>query len=102
MPVTSFLSSIADKVTPLGQHLPGGARISSPDSSGQPNDGAYRSHTLETIQHQIRSLGQQYSSSTTPLQKLITSEKGVAIDFDSVARGKVYCSTLSGSLIIHR
>ena len=54
--------------------------------------GGHKSHALEAIQHQLRSLGQQYSSSTPPMQKLITTEKGVAIDFDSVSRGSLLFS----------
>ncbi|KAF9465078.1 Eisosome component PIL1-domain-containing protein [Collybia nuda] len=96
MPVSSFLASIADKAqsainaSPLASHLPSG-RSSSPDPSGQPpaNDAAAQggrgSHTFGAIQNQLRAFGQQYAS-TTPVQKIITSEKSVAIDFDSVAR----------------
>ncbi|KAI3622433.1 sphingolipid long chain base-responsive protein pil1 [Moniliophthora roreri] len=100
MPVPGFLSSIADKAqtalqsSPLGQHIPGHGRPTSPDTAAQPSaneaaqggwGGQHKSHAFEAIQHQIRSLGQQYGS-TTPVQKIITTEKGVAIDFDSVAR----------------
>ncbi|KAK7058910.1 lipid-binding protein [Paramarasmius palmivorus] len=98
MPVPGFLSSFADKAqtalqsSPLGQHIPG-HRPTSPDASTQPSanesaqgwGGQHKSHAFEAIQYQIRSLGQQYGS-TTPVQKIITTEKGVAIDFDSVAR----------------
>ncbi|KAF5374768.1 hypothetical protein D9758_000219 [Tetrapyrgos nigripes] len=95
MPVTSFLSSIADKATNLAQHhLPSQGRPTSPDSAAQPpaNQAAqgqaapgHRSHALEAIQHQIRAFGQQYGT-TSPVQKIITTEKGVALDYDSVGR----------------
>ncbi|KAF9270278.1 hypothetical protein L218DRAFT_888725 [Marasmius fiardii PR-910] len=98
MPVPGFLSSFADKAqtalqsSPIGQHLPGHARPTSPDSAAQPsaNEAAQgvtstRSHAFEAISHGLRSLQQQYGSST-PIQKIITTEKGVAIDFDSVSR----------------
>ncbi|KAK0208306.1 Eisosome component PIL1-domain-containing protein [Desarmillaria ectypa] len=96
MPVPGFLQSFADKAqsaikdSSLAQHLPSQYRPGSPDTSAQPsaNEAAsagHKSHTLEAIQYQLRSFGQQYSS-TSPVQKIITTEKGVAIDFDSVSR----------------
>ncbi|KAK0233183.1 Eisosome component PIL1-domain-containing protein [Armillaria fumosa] len=96
MPVPGFLQSFADKAqsaikdSSLAQHLPSQYRPGSPDTSAQPsaNEAAasgHKSHTLEAIQYQLRSLGQQYGS-TSPVQKIITIEKGVAIDFDSVSR----------------
>ncbi|KXN89968.1 Sphingolipid long chain base-responsive protein LSP1 [Leucoagaricus sp. SymC.cos] len=97
MPLPSFLANIADKAqstinaSPLATHLPSHNRPNSPDSTAQTPanqtaaQGGSRSHALESISYQIRALGQQYSS-TTPAQKIITSEKGVALDFDSVAR----------------
>ncbi|KAF8807464.1 hypothetical protein BYT27DRAFT_7100068 [Phlegmacium glaucopus] len=96
MPVSGFLSSIADKAhsainaSPLAGHIPGYQRPNSPDPAPQPSaneaaQGASKSHTLESLQHQFRSLQQQYST-TTPVQRIITAGKGVAIDFDSVSR----------------
>ncbi|CAK5280251.1 unnamed protein product [Mycena citricolor] len=57
--MSGFLSSIADKVLPS-------------------------SH--ESIHHHLRTITQQYSSSTTPTQRLITVEKGVTIDLDALGR----------------
>ncbi|PPQ88616.1 hypothetical protein CVT25_010192 [Psilocybe cyanescens] len=99
MPVPGFLSSFADKAqnainaSPLGPHMPASLqnRSSSPDPATQPSaneaasQGGAKSHTLESLQYQFRSLQQQYST-TTPVQKIITTEKGLAIDFDSVSR----------------
>ncbi|KAH9486874.1 Sphingolipid long chain base-responsive protein LSP1 [Psilocybe cubensis] len=99
MPVPGFLASFADKAqnainaTPLAAHIPASLqhRASSPDPATQPsaNDaaaqGGAKSHTLESLQYQLRSFQQQYST-TTPVQKIITVEKGLAIDFDSVSR----------------
>ncbi|TFK41096.1 Eisosome component PIL1-domain-containing protein [Crucibulum laeve] len=97
MPVPGFLASFADKAqsainsSPLAAHLPNAGRTSSPDQSAQPtaNDsaaqGGHRSHALDAIQYQLRAFGQQYSN-TTAVQKIITTQKGVAIDFDSVSR----------------
>ena len=39
----------------------------------------------ESINHQLRTLKQQYGN-TSPLQKIITSAKGIAIDYDNVSR----------------
>ncbi|KAF9453756.1 hypothetical protein P691DRAFT_657438 [Macrolepiota fuliginosa MF-IS2] len=97
MPVPGFLASFADKAqsainaSPLAAHLPSHNRPNSPDTPSQPSanqaagQGGHRSHALESLSHQIRSLGQQYSA-TTPVQKIITAEKGVALDLDSVSR----------------
>ncbi|KAJ6575187.1 Eisosome component PIL1-domain-containing protein [Mycena capillaripes] len=61
----SFLTKIADKASSV---LP-----------------SHDSHALDSFHHQLRSLGQQYST-TTPVQRIITIEKGVAIDLDSLSR----------------
>ncbi|TFK30501.1 hypothetical protein FA15DRAFT_662467 [Coprinopsis marcescibilis] len=95
----SFLSSIAGKAqnaiqaSPLAGHLPAGLgpRPSSPDSSSQPpanqaaSQSGHKSHTFEAITHQFRSLQQQYST-TSPVQKIITASKGVALDVDCLGR----------------
>jgi len=92
MSVSSFLSSFADKAqcainqTPLAGHIPGTTSPTNQPSANQAAaQGGNRSVTLEALQHQIRSIGQQYTN-TTPVQKIITSEKGVAIDCDALAR----------------
>ncbi|KAJ7487670.1 Eisosome component PIL1-domain-containing protein [Mycena galericulata] len=69
MPEKSFLASFADKAQSV---------ISGALPSHDPR-------ALESFQHSLRTLGQQYSS-TTPVQRIITVEKGVALDFDSLAR----------------
>lgn len=75
MPVPSFLASFADKAqsainaSPLAGHLPANlsSRPTSPDAANQPsaNDaaaqGGHKSHAFDAIQHQFRSLQQQYS-----------------------------------------
>ena len=70
MPVTSFLSSIADKAqsainnSPLAGHIPGHQVSGSSDPATQPsaNDAAgQKSHAFESIQHQLRSIQQQYT-----------------------------------------
>ncbi|KAJ4000996.1 Eisosome component PIL1-domain-containing protein [Lentinula boryana] len=93
MPVPGFISSFADKAqAAIADHIPGSHRPNSPDSSAQPpaNTAAqgvgHKNPTLEAIQHQLRTLGQQYGPGTTPVQKIITTAKGVAIDLDSLSR----------------
>ncbi|KAI0067718.1 hypothetical protein BV25DRAFT_1952282 [Artomyces pyxidatus] len=89
MPVPGFLSSFADKAqnainnSSISQHIPG-SLTGRPTATGS-GDSASKNHTLEQIQHQFRQFQQTYSS-TGPIQKLITTEKGVALDFDSVNR----------------
>ncbi|KAG1864140.1 hypothetical protein DFJ58DRAFT_772835 [Suillus subalutaceus] len=92
MSVSSFLSSFADKAqsainqTPLAGHVPGIANATDQPSANQSAaQGGHRSVAFEALQHQIRSIGQQYTT-TTPVQRIITSEKGVAIDCDALAR----------------
>ncbi|CAL1695403.1 unnamed protein product [Somion occarium] len=91
--MSSFFSSIANKAqsalnnTPLAQHIPGSSHGAgtSGESGGSGGSNRY-SHTLESIHHQLRTFQQQYSSSTTPAQKIITTQKGVALDLDNVSR----------------
>ena len=70
MPVSDFLSSIADKAqsalnsSPLSAHISGLQNPASSDSATQPsaNDAAgQKSHAFDSIQHQFRSLQQHYT-----------------------------------------
>lgn len=64
MPAPSFLSSLSSSITSkLNDALP----------------------LHDALHNQLRSVAQSYSN-TTPVQRIITVEKGVAIDFDSLAR----------------
>lgn len=91
MPVSGFFSSIADKAqnaisqTPLAGHIPGTSPTGDSSPSHTASQGGHRSLAFESLQHQIRNFGQQYTS-TTPIQRIITLEKGVALDFDALAR----------------
>ncbi|KAG6336939.1 hypothetical protein ID866_2133 [Astraeus odoratus] len=93
MPVSSFFSQIADKAqnalnqTPLAAHLPGASSGGSdqPSANQAAAQGGHRSLALESLHYQIRSIGQQYTNAT-PVQRIITTEKGVALDLDSLAR----------------
>ena len=68
----SFLTSIADKAqsainaSPLAGHIPPlhGRPTPGQELDGQPQAAAqsgYRSHALDAIQHQLRTIGQQYA-----------------------------------------
>jgi hypothetical protein len=93
MPVPGFLTSFADKAqnalnqSPISQHIPASLTGSSPQapSHGAPSTSTDRNYTLEQIQHQFRQLQQNYST-TSPLQKIITAEKGVALDYATLSR----------------
>ncbi|TFK80281.1 hypothetical protein K466DRAFT_559232 [Polyporus arcularius HHB13444] len=81
-----LFSSLADKAqSALG-------RPSSNQGEGAPGQSAsgagsiLKGHAFENLSHQFRSIQQQYSSSTTPVQKIITTQKGIALDYDSVSR----------------
>ncbi|PIL31612.1 hypothetical protein GSI_06314 [Ganoderma sinense ZZ0214-1] len=84
-----LLSSLADKAqsalnqTPLGRT---NSQLGSQGGQSSAAGGILKSHAFESIHHQFRSLQQQYSSSVTPVQKIITTQKGLALDFDSVGR----------------
>ncbi|KZV71296.1 hypothetical protein PENSPDRAFT_606083 [Peniophora sp. CONT] len=86
MPLPSFISGLADKAqdalnkSSLGQHIPGSGRPTTPGEGG-----ASSNATLAQLQHQFRSLQIQYGN-VTPTQRIVTTEKGVALDFDAVNR----------------
>ncbi|RXW19868.1 hypothetical protein EST38_g5969 [Candolleomyces aberdarensis] len=101
----SFFHNLADKAqsainaSPLAGKIPvpgsasaGAPRPPSPDPAPQPAanqaaaQGGGRSHALDALSYQFRAFQQQYSSSTSPAQKIITAEKGLALDYDNVAR----------------
>lgn len=82
--MSEFLSSITGKAQ--------NALKSAGFNTGQSNDpenggqgGILKSRTFESIHHQLRTFQQQYSSSVTPVQKIITTQKGIALDFDSLS-----------------
>ncbi|KAI0307812.1 Eisosome component PIL1-domain-containing protein [Multifurca ochricompacta] len=95
MPVPGFLSSIADKAqaainnSSLSQRIPSLTGSTRPSSGASPtpteSGSTHKSHTLEQIQHQLRQFQQNYST-TGPVQKIITAEKGVALDFERLSR----------------
>jgi hypothetical protein len=115
MPIPGFLSSFADKAqsainaTPLAGHLPNvghAGRPSSADPAAQPSTtettSSSKSHALGNLSYQFRSMQQQFSyvvdlffllsglyllsRTTSPVQKLITLEKGLTISFDNISR----------------
>jgi len=93
MPVPGFLTSFADKAqsafkdSSLAQHIPGATATDGGSTQKNP--------TLGQIQHQFRQLQQNYST-TTPVQKIITAEKGVNLDVESLSR-----NTLAQSKVLY-
>jgi len=87
MPLPGFLSSFADKAqnaikdSPLSQHMPSSFTGATPTDSGSNQ----KNLTLGQLQHQFRQFQQTYST-TPPVQKIITAEKGVTLDFESLSR----------------
>ena len=61
MPVPSFLSSIADKAQSAINSSPLAGHLGTAPSNDTGAQGTSKSHTLESIQHQFRSIQQQYT-----------------------------------------
>lgn len=74
-------SPLANKL-PLGHNRPASPGV---QGSNTTSPGIRGSSTLATLNHQFRSLKEQYSDST-PYQRMITTSKGVIMDFDSLAK----------------
>ena len=73
-------SPLANKI-PLGHHRP-----ASPGTQNTNNTStSTKSSTFAAINHQFRTLRQQYGDST-PYQRLITTSKGVVMDLDNIAK----------------
>ncbi|KAH9175368.1 Eisosome component PIL1/LSP1 [Lactarius sanguifluus] len=92
----SFFTSLAGKAqnalkdSSLSHHIPssltGAPRPAADSPSTAADSGStQKSHALGQIQHQLRQLQQTYST-TGPVQKIITAEKGVSLDFESLSR----------------
>ncbi|TBU34559.1 Eisosome component PIL1-domain-containing protein [Dichomitus squalens] len=83
-----LFSSLADKAQSALNQTPLGRTTSNQSTQGgqSPGSSILKSHAFESIHHQLRSFQQQYSSSVTPVQKIITTQKGLALDLDSVSR----------------
>jgi len=90
--MSSFFNSLADKAqtalnsSSIGQQIQsklGGAGEHHASTDGAAQGG--RSSTLGNLSYQFRNLQMQYSN-VSPIQRVITSEKGVILDFSSVSR----------------
>ncbi|KAI0830665.1 Eisosome component PIL1-domain-containing protein [Trametes gibbosa] len=83
-----LFSSLADKAQSAINASPLGRSSQSSDGSGQSSGsgGILKSHAFESIHHQLRTFQQQYSSSVTPAQRIVTAQKGVALDLDNLGR----------------
>lgn len=77
-------SPLANKI-PLGHHRPASPGVQNANNTNSSSSTTYKSSTFAALNHQFRTLKEQYSDST-PYQRLITTSKGVIMDYDNVAR----------------
>lgn len=96
-PMPNFLSSFIDQAQnavqssplankiPLGHHRPASPGAQNTTTTSTSGTTTQKSSTFAAINHQFRTLRQQYGDST-PYQRLITTSKGVVMDYDNVAR----------------
>ncbi|KAH9937119.1 Eisosome component PIL1-domain-containing protein [Fomitopsis serialis] len=82
--MSEFLSSLKGKAQSAFSSAQAGLTGPADAASGQ-GGGILKSHAFESIHHQLRSFQQQYSSSVTPIQRIITTQKGIALDYDGIA-----------------
>ncbi|KAF9785541.1 Eisosome component PIL1-domain-containing protein [Thelephora terrestris] len=92
-----FFSNIIDQAqnavqsSPLANKLPGGHNrpaspgVQDPNTANTTLSGIRGSSTFAAINHQFRTLKEQYGDST-PYQRMITTSKGVIMDFDGVGK----------------
>ena len=77
-------SPLANKI-PMGHHRPASPGAQNTNNTSTSTSTTHKSSTFAAINHQFRTLRQQYGDST-PYQRLITTSKGVVMDFDSIAK----------------
>ena len=77
-------SPLANKI-PLGHSRPTSPGVQNTNNTGSSSSATYKSSAFAAINHQFRTLRQQYGDST-PYQRLITTSKGIVMDHDNVAR----------------
>ena len=77
-------SPLANKI-PMGHHRPASPTTQNTSNTSTSASTTHKSSTLAAINHQFRTLRQQYGDST-PYQRLITTSKGVVMDLDNIAK----------------
>lgn len=77
-------SPLANKI-PLGHHRPASPGVQNNNNTSSQSSTTHKSSTFAAINHQFRTLRQQYGEST-PYQRLITTSKGIVMDHDNIAR----------------
>ncbi|TFY58795.1 hypothetical protein EVJ58_g6195 [Rhodofomes roseus] len=82
--MSDFLSSLKGKAQSALSSAQAGLTGTADQASGH-GGGILKSHAFESIHHQLRNFQQQYSSSVTPVQRIITTQKGIALDYDGLA-----------------
>ncbi|KZT72730.1 hypothetical protein DAEQUDRAFT_684925 [Daedalea quercina L-15889] len=81
--MSDFLSQLKDKAQSALSSAQSG--LTGPQGASGQGGGILKSHAFESIHHQLRNFQQQYSSSVTPVQRIITTQKGIALDYDGLA-----------------
>ncbi|CCL98967.1 uncharacterized protein FIBRA_00975 [Fibroporia radiculosa] len=79
--MSDFLSSLTEKA----QSALKSAGLTGQSDGDNGQGGVLKSHAVVSMHHQLRTLQQQYSSSVTPVQKIITTQKGIALDLDGLS-----------------
>ena len=77
-------SPLAGKL-PMGHHRPASPGAQNTNTTGSSSSTTYKSSGLAALNHQFRTLKQQYGDST-PYQRLVTTSKGLVLDYDNVAK----------------
>ena len=77
-------SPLANKI-PLGHHRPSSPGTQDPNTTSSTSSNIRTSSTFAAINHQFRTLKEQYGDST-PYQRMITTSKGVIIDYENLAK----------------
>jgi len=77
-------SPLANKI-PLGHHRPTSPGAQNTNTTSTSTSATHKSSTFAALNHQFRTLRQQYGEST-PYQRLITTSKGIVMDLDNVAK----------------
>lgn len=95
--MSSFLSSIIDQAQnavqssplanklPLGHHRPTSPGVQGTNTTGPPSSDTRKSSPFTALGHQFRTLKEHYGDST-PYQRMITTSKGIIIDYDNVGK----------------
>ena len=77
-------SPLANKL-PIGHHRPASPGTQGATTTSSSSADPRKSSALAALNHQFRTLKEQYGDST-PYQRMITTSKGIVMDFDNVSK----------------